>query len=236
MAEKVEITWHGHACFTLDFGKKVVIDPFIEGNPKAKINKEDVKADVVVVTHAHSDHLGNAVEIARNNKAPLVTFVELGWALNEQNKDLDVRAINYSGSTEVDGIRITAVPAMHSSSLDGKYAGHPAGMVISNGVTVYHAGDTGVFGDMSLISELYHPDVSLLPIGGFFTMSEYEAAYAVGLLKTPYVIPMHYNTFDLIKADPHKFKKDVEEKHQVNVIVPEIEEVVGIDRKQLGKN
>ncbi len=235
MADKVEITWHGHASFTLDFGKKVVIDPFIEGNPKAQIKKEDVKADVVVVTHGHSDHLGNAVEIARKNKAPIVTFVELGWMLNEQNEDLDIRAINYSGSTEVQGIRITAVPAFHSSSLDGKYAGNPAGMVISDGITVYHAGDTGVFGDMSIIADLYHPDVSLLPIGGFYTMSEYEATYAVGLLKSPYVIPMHYNTFDLIKADPQRFKKTTEEKHQVNVLVPRVEEVVRIDKKQLGK-
>lgn len=235
MAENVEITWHGHACFTLDFGKKVLVDPFIEGNPKAKIKKEDVKADVVVVTHGHSDHLGDAVEIARRNKAPIVTFVELGWMISSENEDLDVRAINYSGSTEVDGIRITAVPALHSSSVDGKYAGNPAGMVISDGITVYHAGDTGVFGDMSIIADLYKPDVSLLPIGGFFTMSEVEATYAAGLLKSPYFIPMHYNTFDLIKADPEKFKRETEEKHQVNVLVPEIEEVVRIDSKSLGK-
>lgn len=236
MAEKIDITWHGHACFTLDFGKKVVVDPFIEGNPKAKIKKDDIKADLVVVTHGHSDHLGDAVYIARKNKAPIVTFVELGWMLNAENEDLDIRAINFSGSTEVDGIRVTAVPAMHSSSMDGKYSGESAGMVISNGITVYHAGDTGVFGDMSIIAELYSPDVSLLPIGGFFTMSEYEATYAAGLLKSPYFIPMHYNTFDLIKADPMKFKKETEEKHQVNVIVPEVEEVVSIGRKELGKN
>lgn len=235
MADKVEITWHGHACFTLDFGKKVVIDPFIDGNPKAKIKKGDVKADLVVVTHGHSDHLGDAVEIARNNKAPIVTFVELGWMIGAENGDLDIRAINYSGSTEVNGITVTAVPALHSSSVDGKYAGNPAGMVISDGITVYHAGDTGVFGDMSIISDLYHPDISLLPIGGFYTMSTYEATYAAGLLKSPYIIPMHYNTFDLIKADAQKFKKETEEKHQVNVIVPEVEEVVKIDRQELGK-
>lgn len=235
MAEKVNITWHGHACFTIDLGKKILIDPFIEGNPKAKISKDDVKADIIVITHGHGDHVGNAVEIARKNNAPIVTFVELGWMLQADNDDLDIRAINYSGSTEVDGIRITAVPALHSSSLDGKYAGNPAGMVISSGITVYHAGDTGVFGDMALIAELYKPDVSLLPIGGFYTMSEYEATYAAGLLKSPYVIPMHYNTFDLIQADPQKFKEDTESKHQINVLVPEVEEVVTIDRQELGK-
>ncbi|QRF74692.1 metal-dependent hydrolase [Thermoplasmatales archaeon] len=230
MTDKVLVKWHGHACFTLDFGKKVVVDPFITGNPSAKIKKEDIKADLVVVTHGHSDHVGDSVYIAKKNGVPLVTMVELAWILEEENKDLNAIGINYSGNTKVDGIKVSAVLATHSSGYNGKYAGGPTGMIIENGVSVYHAGDTGVFKDMELIGEMYHPDVALLPIGGHYTMSPHEAAIAAGMIKAPAVVPMHYNTFDLIKQDPAEFKKEAEENHKVKVSIMKVEEELSFDK------
>ena len=230
MAEKVSIQWHGHACFTPSFGKKVVVDPFITGNPAAKIKKEDVKADLVVVTHGHSDHVGDSVYIAKKNGVPLVTMVELAWILEEENKGLNTVGINYSGRTKVDGITVSAVLATHSSGYNGKYAGGPTGMIIEDGVSVYHAGDTGVFKDMELIGEMYKPDVALLPIGGHYTMSPHEAAVAAGMIKARNVVPMHYNTFDLIKQDPMEFKKEAERNQNVKVSIMKVEEELTFDK------
>lgn len=224
MVDKVSVKWHGHACFTLDFGKKVVVDPFITGNPTAKIKKEDVKADLVVVTHAHQDHLGDAVFIAKKNNVPLITMVELAWLLAEENEGLNAVGINYSGHYKVDDITVTAVLATHSSGYNGKYAGGSTGMVIENGISVYHAGDTGVFKDMELIGDMYRPDVSLLPIGGHFTMGPKEAAIAAGMLKSRNFVPMHYNTFDLIKQNPDDFKHEAEKHPNVKVSIMNVEE------------
>jgi L-ascorbate metabolism protein UlaG (beta-lactamase superfamily) len=226
MADKVSVRWHGHACFTLDFGKKVIVDPFITGNPVARIKKEDVKADLVVVTHGHSDHVGDAVYIAKKNNAPLITMVELAWILEEENEGINAVGINYSGHYNVDGIRVTAVLATHSAGYNGKYAGGPTGMIIEDGISVYHAGDTGVFKDMELIGEMYRPDVSLLPIGGHYTMGPHEAAIAAGMLKSPNFVPMHYNTFDLIKQNPEEFKKEAEKHKDVKVRIMKVEEEV----------
>lgn len=229
MAQQFDVTWHGHACFTVGMNKKILIDPFLEGNPVAKIKPDDVKADIIVVTHAHSDHLGDAIKIAKNNKAPIVTMVELAWMLEEENKDLELYGINFSGSTEVKGIRFTSVPAFHSSGYNGKYAGPPMGIVINDGLTVYHAGDTGVFKDMEIIRDLYHPVVSMIPIGGFFTMSPKEALYASKLLQSKYVIPMHYNTFDLIKQDVNEFTEGFSSMNGQSAIVAEVEKTISFD-------
>ncbi|WP_188681646.1 metal-dependent hydrolase [Thermogymnomonas acidicola] len=233
MDDKLRLTWHGHACFTIDTGKKVVVDPFIEGNPVAKVKKDDIKADAVVISHGHFDHVGDAVYIARKNKAPIVTMVELAWILGEENKDVQVIGINLSGSTEVNGIRFTAVPAYHSTGYNGKYGGAASGFVIEhNGFTLYHAGDTGVFKDMELIGELYRPQISMLPIGGFYTMSPREAAYAVKMLRSKVTIPMHYNTFDAIKQDPQKFKVEAE-KNGTRVVIMGVEETREFSRAEL---
>ncbi len=229
MTETV-LKWHGHACFDVTTaGSKIIIDPFLTGNPKADIKKEDVKADIVLVTHAHSDHLGDAVEIALKNDATLVTMVELGWTLQEKHSDLKVHAINYSGTVRIGKISITAVNALHTSSLDGQYAGNPMGLVFGDKFKIYHAGDTGVFGDMELIRDLYHPEVSLLPIGGYYTMHVKEATLAASLLKSKYTIPMHYNTFDAIKSDPNLFKSEVEKTGNSTVIIAEVGKEIRFD-------
>lgn len=229
MAQEFEVTWHGHACFTVGMSKKVLIDPFLEGNPSAKIKPEDVHPDVVVVTHAHSDHLGDAVKIATLNNVPIVTMVELGWLLQEENKDLQVHGINMSGSVKVSGVTFTSVPAFHSSGYNGKYGGSPMGVVIQDGLTVYHAGDTGVFKDMELIHEIYHPTISMIPIGGYFTMSPKEAIFASRMLQSRYVIPMHYNTFDLIKQNVGDFTGGFGELKGQTPLVVEIEKTVKFD-------
>lgn len=229
MSQNFDITWHGHACFTVGMNKKILIDPFLEGNPAAKVKPDDVKADVIVVTHAHGDHVGSAVQIAKKNKAPIVTMVELAGLLEEEDKDLELYGINFSGSTEVKGVTFTSVLALHSSGYNGKYAGPPMGIVINDGLTVYHAGDTGVFKDMEIIRDLYHPVISMLPIGGFYTMSPKEALYASKMLQSKYVIPMHYNTFGLINQNVKEFTDGFSSLSGQTPVVAEIEKTVSFD-------
>ncbi len=226
---ETKVTWHGHACFTIDMGTKIVVDPFLNGNPKADITPEKVKADIVVVTHAHSDHLGDAVQICKNNSAELVTMVELAWKLSEENPDLKVHDINISGSATIKGVRISAVQAVHSSTYNGEYAGPPMGAIIEKGFKIYHAGDTGVFKDMELIGDLYKPDLSLLPIGGHYTMGPEEAALACKMLKARYTIPMHYNTFDKIMNDPKVLADLAKRDKSTEVIMAKIGEEITFD-------
>ncbi len=229
MAEEFRVTWHGHACFTVGSTKNILIDPFLTQNPKAQIKADSVKPDVIAVTHGHFDHVGDAVSIAKRTSAPIVTMVELAGLLQEEEKDLNVIGINYSGSTKVDGVTFTSVPAYHSSGYNGKYGGSPMGIVVNDGLKLYHAGDTGVFRDMETIHDLYNPDISLLPIGGHYTMSIPEALYASRLLKSKYVVPMHYSTFDLINQDPHKFVEGFKDLHGQTAVIAEIEKPIRFD-------
>ncbi|MGP6221006.1 metal-dependent hydrolase [Caldiplasma sukawensis] len=223
MTGELSLTWEGHACFSLKGEKNIIIDPFLEGNPKAIKKKDMVQADIVLVTHGHSDHVGDAVYIARKNKVPVATVVELAWILGSKNEDVNFIDLNFSGSHSFGNVKVTLVPALHSSSYEGNYAGNPGGLIINmNGKTLYHAGDTGLFSDMKLIGEYYKPDVAMLPIGGHYTMSPDEAAKAVELINPKFAIPMHYDTFDLIKQDPEVFKNKVEKNTSTKVIIPKI--------------
>lgn len=204
----MEITWLGHAAFLLEGKDRILVDPFLTGNPVAAMKPEEVDCDVVCVTHAHSDHYGDAEAIAKRNGVPVVGILEV--AARAQAHGSEVVGMNIGGSTEVRNTRITMTNAIHSSCFIGNgtvvSGGNPAGFVIDSGSRVYHSGDTAVFGDMQLIGELYEPDLALLPIGDFFTMGPMEAAKAVELLRTERTIPMHYNTFDVIRQDPLRFK------------------------------
>ncbi|MEM2934749.1 MAG: metal-dependent hydrolase [Candidatus Thermoplasmatota archaeon] len=200
----MKIKWLGHACFIIEGRDRIIIDPFIEGNPFCKEKVSNIKVDIVAVTHSHDDHLGNAIEIAKNNNAKIVAIHEI--ACYAQSKGANAEGINIGGGIKIKNSEIYMVPAFHSSG-----AACPAGLIIDTEKPVYHAGDTCLFLDMKLVGELYKPYVALLPIGGRYTMDARQAAMAVELIKPKIAIPMHYNTFDLIKCNPEEFKKLVKE-------------------------
>lgn len=206
-----KLTWFGHSAFKVELmGKVILIDPWLT-HTLSPIRPSDLKkVDYIIVTHDHGDHLGDTLEIMKRQKdAKVVSIFEIANHIAEALREPN-RAIggNIGGPIHVDDLDIVLTPAYHSSE-----KGSPTGVVIvSKEGTIYHAGDTGLFAEMSFIGELYKPNVALLPIGGHFTMGIKEAVKATELIKPQYVIPMHYSTFPVIKADPHEFKKLVEEK------------------------
>src|SRR5512138_2373720 len=210
----MQLTWLGHSCVLLTGSKKVLIDPFIEGGSVAKTDP-----DIVAVTHGHDDHLGEAVAIRKKT----VAITEIAKYL--KSKGLPVEGMNIGGTMTVDGVTFTMTPALHSTFIEeagpGFSGGAPAGFVIGmDGVRVYHAGDTGLFSDMRLIGELYHPDVALLPIGGRYTMGVAEAMMAANFIGAKTVIPIHYNTWDRIGADALILKHAVERTTDLKVVIP----------------
>lgn len=228
--DMMKITWHGHSAFEIDGSNKTFIDPFLSRNRMAKIRWEDVKPDVIAVTHGHGDHFGDTVNIARSTGCKIIAISEIADYLF--TKGLNVIDMNIGGTVDL-GVRYSMVPAVHSSSIDDKgmrnAVGIAVGFVIRDGpTTIYHAGDTALFSDMSLIHDLYHPDVAMLPIGGCFTMDANAAVLAVKMIKPRIVLPMHYNTFDNIMADPGQFKRAVEEQTDTKVILLESGESIEI--------
>lgn len=218
----VKIKFLGHAAFEIEGSKRILIDPFLTGNPAAAAKPEDFdRVDLILVTHMHGDHVGDAVKIAQKTGAKIVAMYDIANYLVEKNRGITTIGMNY-GPTEIDGVKIVQVPAWHSSGADENFmVGNACGYIVEiDGVTIYHAGDTYVFKDMELFAELYGIDVALLPIGGHFTMGPKEAAKAVELLKPKYVIPMHYNTWPPIAQDPEKFKKLVGDKAEVIILKP----------------
>ncbi len=217
----IKVTWLGHAAFEIDYdGKvKILIDPFLVASPKKAGDFKDV--DLILVTHAHQDHVGDTCEILKNNpKAKIVAVYELASHLAEKCGAKDFVGMNIGGTWKFkkNGVEvlITQVEATHSSMGIGTATGF---VIRFPGFTIYHAGDTGVFSSMELIGKLYNVTLALLPIGSHFTMGIDEAVEATKLIKPEYVIPMHYNTFDVIKADPNEFKSKVEESTSTKVII-----------------
>jgi L-ascorbate metabolism protein UlaG (beta-lactamase superfamily) len=226
----VSITWLGHASFRLDSpgGKRIYIDPWLD-NPKCPAGEQAVeRADLVVLTHGHSDHTGSAVDIAKGHGAAVVAMVELADWLGSQGVSDNVHGINKGGTVEVDGVKVTLTDARHSSSTaDGTYAGEAAGVVVEleNGTKVYHAGDTCAFGDMQLLGRIHEPDVAIVPIGDYFTMGPREAAVALELLGVKRCIPCHYGTFPLLTGRPDELRRLAS---GVEVIAPEPGETVEV--------
>ncbi len=204
----MELTWLGHASFRLDTadGKRIYIDPFLNGNPKCpEDEKQPERADIIGITHGHGDHVGDAVAIAQKHGSTVVGLVEVGtWVAKQGVEEGNVRAMNKGGTTDVDGVKFTLVNAHHSSEMpDGAYGGEAAGIVVhADGKKVYFAGDTCVFGDMQLIGRIYAPDVAVLPIGDFYTMGPAEASVAIELLGVKRVVPCHWGTFGLLTGTP----------------------------------
>ena len=210
----VSLTWLGHAAFRVDTpgGKRVYVDPFL-GNPKCpESEKEPERVDVIAVTHGHSDHVGDTVDLAKRFVPEIVAQVELKSWLGQQGAPVgDVPGPNKGGTVEVAGLRFTLVNAFHSSSSDeGDYLGESCGIVLEaeNGTKLYFAGDTCVFGDMQLIGRIYQPDVAILPIGDHFTMGPKEAAVALELLGTKRCVPCHYGTFPLLRGTPDELRAE----------------------------
>ncbi len=223
------IQWFGHACVEIvsESGRRILVDPWF-GNPKSPRSADTVDGcDLMLVTHGHSDHLGDAVAIANRTKPAWPAIHEMSLWLDRQLSDGKDRVIGFNkgGTVDVDGIHVTMVSADHSAGnwADTQampvYLGEPAGFVIEleNGFRLYHAGDTNVFGDMRLIAQLYRPDLALLPIGGHYTMSPREAALAVELLGVSDVMPIHYGTFPALAGTPDQLRSELAARGLSNV-------------------
>jgi L-ascorbate metabolism protein UlaG (beta-lactamase superfamily) len=207
------LTWLGHATFRIDSpgGKRIYIDPFLNGNPKCPENEQSPeRVDMIALTHAHGDHLGDTIDLAKKFSCTVVAPVELAdWLGGKQGVE-NVRDPNKGGTVDVDGVKFTLTNAHHSSSNDNlEYMGEPCGIVVTleDDTKVYFAGDTCVFGDMQLIGRLYSPDVAVLPIGGHYTMDPKEAAVALELLGTKRCVPCHYGTFPVLVGTPDELKQ-----------------------------
>ena len=217
----IKLTYHGHSAFELKAGDhNIIIDPFINGNKHAKIKPADIKADFIVLTHAHGDHLGDTLEIAKNNNATVIAVNELADHLD--GKGLKVHNMHIGGAYNFPFGRLKFTIAHHGSSTnEGLYMGEPAGVVLTiDGKNIYHAGDTGLFLDMKLIGEMNPLDVAIVPIGDNFTMGIDDAVKAIEFLNPKLAIPMHYETFDVISADPNEFKRKVESIGKKCTVIP----------------
>lgn len=205
----VTITYFGHSAFAVVAEQtRVLIDPFLTGNPLAEqagVRADDQAADAVLLSHGHDDHIGDTVAIAKRTGATVFCGFEVG----EYMKELGVRNIedgNPGGRIDAPWGWVAFTQAFHSSSTHGRYLGQPMGLIICiGGKTIYHCGDTALFGDMKLLGEIYRPDVAMIPIGDRYTMGPALAARAAEMIAAPLVIPMHYKTFGVLRQDAAAF-------------------------------
>jgi L-ascorbate metabolism protein UlaG (beta-lactamase superfamily) len=230
----MEIRFHGQACFELSGeGVNVLVDPFLKpNNPVAVATADEVEPTHIAISHGHADHIADAVPVARRTGAHCIAIVELANWLQERGIET-VSDPNFGGTVEFDWGYVSLVPAWHTNTVPGSEEspfsaehgvaiGPACGLLIKIGeTTVYHAGDTCLFGDMRLIAERSDIDVALLPIGGHYTMDRRDAVVAADFVGAPIVIPMHYNTFPAIETDAGAFKSEVESKTSSQVVVLE---------------
>jgi L-ascorbate metabolism protein UlaG (beta-lactamase superfamily) len=206
----MNLTYLGQSGFHVESGEhSLLIDPFLSGNPVATARPEDFSPSYILLTHAHGDHYGDTEAIAKRSGATVVSSAEVATYVGKLG--ISGHGMNIGGGFDFPFGRVTFTPAWHSNSFpDGTYAGMPSGIVLElEGKCLYHAGDTALFSDMELIGRK-GLDLALVPIGDNFTMGPKDALEAVKLLRPKRVVPIHYNTFDLIKQDPEAFKASVE--------------------------
>lgn len=226
MSNSIKAFWLGHSAFRFETpsGKTIYVDPFLQYNPKTPDSeKNPSEADYILLTHGHSDHVGDTVELAKKTGATVVGMLELIEVLKSKGLPEDQgNGMNKGGSVYFDDFKVTMVSANHSSSYDGQYTGEPAGLIIrfKDGYTVYHAGDTNIMYDMKIYGELYKPDIVFLPIGDHFTMGPVEAAYAAKLIGAKTVVPIHYGTWPLLIGTPEELRKHIDK--DIEVLVPEL--------------
>lgn len=215
------LTYLGHAAFKVEGSKaRIVIDPFLSGNPLATVGPEEIKVDYVLLTHGHNDHLGDGIDIAKTNQATIVAPNEL--AIYCADKGAKIHPMHIGGAHEFPFGRVKLTIAHHGSvAPDGTYTGNPCGFVLTmDGKSLYHPGDTGLFYDMKLIGQLNRIDVALLPIGDNFTMGIEDAVRAADYLQAGLYIPMHYKTFEVIDVDPDEFVKKVQAEGRQAQVLP----------------
>lgn len=202
---------HSACQITTDSGAVILIDPFLDDNPTSPVKSDEIKPDYIILTHAHGDHLGDAMKIAKKSDPLFICVFELSNYLSD--KGFKTHGMSIGGGHNFDFGRVKFTIAHHGSSApDGTYCGEPAGVLLTaDGKTIYHTGDTALFYDMKLIGEMNKIDVMLLPIGDNFTMDVTDAVKAVELTNPKLAIPIHYKTFPLIEADPNEFKRRLEE-------------------------
>lgn len=215
------ITFLGHAAISIEHdGRTVLVDPFLTGNPKAAATADEVAADAIFVSHAHGDHVGDTVAIAKRTGATVVAIVELADALGREGVE-NVFDPNIGGTVDLDWVSVRLTPAWHTgTSNDGGVTATPAGLVIEiGGKRIYHLGDTALFSDLALPSKRGHIDLALVPIGGHYTMDRFDGVVAAELLKADQIIPIHYDTFPPIETDAEAYKKDVQDAGFAEVLV-----------------
>ncbi|HCD52352.1 MAG TPA: metal-dependent hydrolase [Balneolaceae bacterium] len=228
METKVKAHWLGHSTFKIvsPNGSVIYIDPFLSQNPSTPDEFKEVdKADFILLTHGHDDHVGDTIDIAKKTGAKVVGMLELISLLWKDGlpEDQGIQ-FNKGGTVNFEDFSVTMVSANHSSSYNGQYAGDPAGLILSfeDDICIYHMGDTNIFGDLELYGELYEPHVVFAPIGDHFTMGPEEASYAVQMIDPEIPVPIHYGTWPPIDTDPVEFKDYLEGVSDTDVIIPEI--------------
>ncbi|RME42340.1 MAG: metal-dependent hydrolase [Chloroflexi bacterium] len=217
----VTLKWHGHACWTVESDDAtLLIDPWLSDNPMADVGPEDVSADYILISHGHFDHVGDAVQIAKRTGATIISTFEVVNYCQGQGAE-NGHGMNIGGGFNFPFGRVQLTIAHHTSMLpDGSYGGDPAGFLITiGGATIYDAADTALFGDMKLYGDMHDIDVALIPIGDNFTMGPRDALQAVKFLRPKVVIPMHYNTFDLIAQDVDAWAEQVKDETESRVAV-----------------